>query len=394
MSITFGGVSTKTVLDAVSECIHEFDHLAIAVSYVQLSGWDLLLPLIGHSPHTVRLICTDQLAITDPAAIRAMRRSGVTVHAYTGPKIYHPKIFIASKAGQADQWVLGSANLSRSALTSSVEVVYGSRASDGEALVWFDTLFAHESSVFDETRLAALEASFAARIKGGIATARAKGVPSNIIAQDMGALETIEATFASLPITTVPLNIDKAGNNVRTLDRVKQVLDNVHLLKGKALNELKLLGFAHNTSYSELGTTTQDKTITDIATIWTRWLKNASLSELHAANPSGRLIQARKAFDAFWLLPEPITDYFLAYCTNPNPKIRRSLQAIELIANTERFLPSLSVDDILELSLMLDATSQLKPEVKNIVDDYLVNKGTRSWNVADRELILRAWKSA
>lgn len=394
MAIAFGGGADGSILQAISSGISDFDTLSIAVSYIQLSGWELLQPLIADKVDHVRLVCTDQLGITDPSAVRAMQMAGLTVHAYTGAKVYHPKIFIASRKGQPDRWVLGSANISRSALQSSVEAVFQSHDDDGGALTWFNTLFAQDSEPFDEARLAALELAFAARIKGALAAVRARPLPLRVLRQDAAASETVEAAFASLPDIVVPLNADKAGNNVRTLRRIKEVLDDAGQLREKALSEFKLIGLALDGGYTPVGQSARGKELAEIAKLWMSWLKYATQQEVQAANPSGRLAQARIAFDTFWSFPAPVREYFLNHATAPAPDIRLHLQAIELLANTGKRMPNLTVEDIQTLSKMLTATAQLQPRVRTIIEDYLANKGTRGWSEPDRVLVLQAWHNA
>lgn len=394
MALTFGGGAAGTVLQAVSDSITGFETLSIAVSYVQLSGWELLRPLIGAKANQVRLICTDQMGITDPAAVRAMQTAGLTVHAYTGTKVYHPKVFITSRAGQPTRWILGSANLSQSALQSGVEAVFASQDDNGEAAAWFEALFAQQSTPFDNTRLAALELAFAARLKGSLAAAQARPLTVPTIKQDPGSAEAVEAAFASLPDIVVPLNADKAGNNVRTLRRIKEILDDATQLEGKALSEFKLIGLARDGGYTPVGQSARNMTPSQIAERWMSWLKHATPQDIAAANPSGRLAQARLAFDTFWTFPAAVRTYFLQNSTSPARNIRPHLQTIELLANTGKRIPELTVRDVATLSKLLAATGQLQPRVRVAVRDYLENKGTRGWNEPDRELILRAWHAA
>jgi HKD family nuclease len=395
MTLAFGGTAQpKHIFKLIRDNIAGFDRLAIAVSYVQVSGWELLRPLIGAKANQVRLLCTDQFGITDPAAIRALQKAGVQVHAYDGKGVYHPKIYIASFANKSDRWVLGSPNLSRSALESGVEAAFTADDAQGQALAWFDDLFANKSHVFDAAKLQELEAAFAARIKGNLATARARPVAAAAVHRDPVAAEAIEAAFGALPNVVVPLNADKAGNNVRTLRRIKEVLDDPTQLKGKAFSEFKLIGLARDGGYTPTGIQAQGKSLAEIANIWMRWLKHATPVEIQAANPSGRLAQGAIAFETFWSFPQDVRDFFLANSTKPNNQTRPSLQVIELLANTGRRMPTLTMADVSTLSKLLGATEQLSPRIRTIIRDYLDNKGTRGWREPDRELILEAWRAA
>lgn len=395
MSLIFGGSGQAgSILKLVRTNITGFDRLAIAISYIQFSGWELLKPLIATKAGQVRLLCTDQFGITDPAAVRAMQKAGAAVHAYTGPGVYHPKIYVASFAAKPDRWVLGSANISRSALELGIEANFSADDVEGAALAWFDTLFALQSQPFNDARLQALEAAFSARIKGNLAAVRARPMVPIAVRRDMAAAETIEAAFGVLPDIVVPLNADKAGNNVRTLRRIKEVLDDPDQLEGKVLSELKLIGLARDGGYTEAGRDARGKSLGGVATVWMGWLKHATPSEIAAANPSGRLARGVIAFNTFWSFPPKIRDYFLANATNPDADTRPLLQVIELLANTGRPISTLTLNDVGTLAQMLDATEQLSPRVRSVVLDYLQNKGTRGWREPDRKLILEAWRDA
>lgn len=392
--LSIGGKENGTILQTISQNAEGFDRLSMAVSYVQLSGWEMIAPLLEGKYDRVRLICTDQMGITDPLAVKAMTNVGVTVHAYNGKRTYHPKLIIIERNDEPSSLIVGSANLSRSALDTSVEAAFTTTDDSGEALAWFEDIFANQSEAFDEARLKALEVSHAARLKGALAAAKAD--PSFAVEAEtsVAAGETIEASFASLPNIVVPLNADKAGNNVRTLRRIKELLDDPAHLEGKALSEFKLIGLAQDGGLSAIGNDANGRDLSGIAAVWMNWLKHATADEVNLANPSGRLLQARVAFETFWSFPEEVRDYFLDHAENPTHEIRPHLQTIELLANTGKRMPGLTVNDVKTLSQMLAATSQLSPRVERIVRDYLGNKGTRGWREPDRALILRAWQQA
>lgn len=394
MTLTFGGVQPSSIQGLIHENVLGFQRLAIAVSYVQLSGWELLKPLFAGKFSEVRLLCTDQFGITDAAAVRALQKAGVVVHAYTGDRVFHPKVYIASFHGKPDRWVMGSANLSGSALQTGVEAAFSEDDINGNAIAWFDQLFANGSQPFDDLRLKALERANVARIKGNLATAQAKQIPDAAVPNDPIAAETIEAVFGALPDIVVPLNADKAGNNVRTFRRIKEILDNPAQLTGKAFSELKLIGLARDGGYTVIGQQAQGRSIPEIAKIWMKWLKAAPSDEIAAANPSGRLARAAIAFETFWSFPEDVRNFFLANATHPTLATRRSLQVIELLANAGRAMPNLTLADVSTLSQLLAATAQLSPRVRAIVGDYLDNKGTRGWSEPDRKIILEAWRDA
>lgn len=67
---------------------------------------------------------------------------------------------------------------------------------------------------------------------------------------------------------------------------------------------------------------------------------------------------------------------------------------IELLANTGRSMATLTLNEIDTLAQLLEATEQLSPRVREVILDYLGNKGTRGWREPDRKLILEAWRDA
>ncbi len=120
--LSFGGDEEAVVLNSLKKVIRRFENIDLAVSYIQFSGWELLKPLIRGKESKVRVLCTDQLGITDPKAVADMQRAGVAIRAYSGSNVFHPKVVIVKKGGLTSVLV-GSANLSRSALVSGVEAV-------------------------------------------------------------------------------------------------------------------------------------------------------------------------------------------------------------------------------------------------------------------------------
>nr|WP_247711092.1 phospholipase D-like domain-containing protein [Qipengyuania vesicularis] len=373
----------------MKESIRNFEKIDLAISYIQFSGWEILKPLIRGKENRVRVLCTDQLGITDPKAVIAMQRAGVSIRAYDGSNVFHPKVVIVRNNG-SDCVLVGSANLSRSALVSGVEAISLIDDKEGKARDWFERLFSDRSVEFSTEILEKMETLYTARVKSNLVFARTQkeATASTDVAV---ATETIEAAFASLPSLVVPLNADKAANNVRTLKRIQAILDQPRLLEGKALSEFKLIGFAANGQLTPLGMQARGQQKETIARLWMQWLKQASTAEISSTSPSGMLEQTRIAFATFWRLPKVVREFYLTNCTAPAAEIRPLLQVIELLANTGRDYPSLRLKDLETLASMLDATGGLPAKTRAIVGDYLANKGTRGWREPDREIVLRAW---
>lgn len=73
----------------------------------------------------MRLVCTDQLGITQPAAVERALQSGVQIRNYSGGAVYHPKVYLAHDRNlRPTRFLLGSANLSTSALCERSRVCW------------------------------------------------------------------------------------------------------------------------------------------------------------------------------------------------------------------------------------------------------------------------------
>jgi HKD family nuclease len=112
-------------LQALEEVLRPAASIDLAVSYVKTLGWLHfvgVLQRIGMRPENVRLVVTDQFGITHPDALEKAMTAGASVRNYTGPGGYHPKVYLA-RASSDDPVgaIVGSANLSDSALTDGIE---------------------------------------------------------------------------------------------------------------------------------------------------------------------------------------------------------------------------------------------------------------------------------
>ena len=147
------------------QALHELadgaDTLSVAVSYLQVSGWELFHHHTSKlDQNKMRIVCTDQLGITHPAAVQRAISSGVQVRNFTGSGIYHPKVYLAhDRTGKATRFLLGSANLSTSAFTSSVEAGVLSEETVGLKTLhgWFNELFEKRTEAFTPERLRKME---------------------------------------------------------------------------------------------------------------------------------------------------------------------------------------------------------------------------------------------
>lgn len=402
--------NSTTFKQALSEVAQGAETLSLAVSYLQVGGWELF------RQHTqelnlpkMRIVCTDQMGITPPAAVRRVQESGAQIRNYNGTATYHPKVYLAhDKNGKPTRFLLGSANLSSSAFTKSVEagVISADDAGLNTLNHWFDDLFSNHSDEFSPQTLQEMEvkwkvaASYRARtrmrVRRGVIIPAKEEAPS-LESEDIDALEDV---FATLQPPIGLLNMDYAGNNIRNVERVREVLSDwdtvitdsapVH---GKHRNELKLLGFAQGKTLTDLGIKAKAANdIEKIAVLWTQWLQHTPDSDLDAVN--SKLPITKRVFKQFWQLKDEVRDYFIAHAERPSDSIRPVLQVIELLCNASDVVQEFSLEDIETLAPLIRRPEAIPEFIREDVHGYLVNKGTRSWDTPDRRILPLAWRRA
>lgn len=382
---------------ALRELIRGADTLSVAVSYLQVGGWEMFHKEVGQlSLPRMRIVCTDQLGITHPEAVKRALKKEVRVRNFAGEFTYHPKVFLAHNAsGRATRFLLGSANLSASAFSDSIEVgILGDEAKPVRTLdKWFNNLFDRHSVDFTPESLAELERKWkeqaAQRAKNRLRKRRDAGTGLPPEPEDTDTLDDVLATIR-LPIGL--LNIDYGGNNVRNIDHLRKVLSIPReRLDQKQKSELKLLGFAFpDGELTALGRqAAASRTNMDVALLWCRWLKRTSNAELEKSHP--RLLVAKRVFPQFWRLRLEVRNYFLSNVQNRRE--RRILQTIELLCNASAVVDELSLDDIRTLFGLLNS-DRVPVYIKEDVEEYFGNKGQRSWDSDDRREIPIAWKEA
>lgn len=113
----------QDIFQRLRNLVHGAETLSVAVSYLQVGGWELFRHHThGLSLPKMRIVCTDQMGITPPAAVKLAQADQVQIRNFSGDVTYHPKVFLAhDRSGHATRCLLGSANLSSSAFTTSVE---------------------------------------------------------------------------------------------------------------------------------------------------------------------------------------------------------------------------------------------------------------------------------
>ena len=75
VSLALNEPGGPNVFDYVAEAFRGADHVGIAVSYVQESGWRILEPIVPTG--STRMVIDDQMGITQPSAIRIALENNV-----------------------------------------------------------------------------------------------------------------------------------------------------------------------------------------------------------------------------------------------------------------------------------------------------------------------------
>jgi len=103
-------------------------------------------------------------------------------------------------------------------------------------------------------------------------------------------------------------------------------------------------------------------------------------------------VLSKRALAQFWRLSPEVREYFLANAVNPRD--RRLVQAIEILCNAKEVVQEFSLDDFRTLAPLLNQSERLPPHIRGEISHYFDDKGTRSWNFADRRTVPEAWRAA
>jgi HKD family nuclease len=376
----------------------------IAVSYVKLGGWQLVqkeFARAGIGASAIRVIATSQLGITQPQAVDAIRKSGAMIRNYFGRRVFHAKVIVAyDDSGAAMGAIVGSANLSESALNRAVEC--GIRTTDRSVLeelrAWFDSLIADDRQTreFSDADLQFLKetwkTSSALRLRQSL-RAPITVARSGLLKADPEALEDL---FVSVTLPIATLNVDHAGNNIRNLRHLLEVLHAFPRSSGnlrvetKQRSDLRLLGLlAHGKALTALGKDARRcKSETELARLWCNWASRASDADLDAINP--RISAFKRAADRFWMLQDAVRRFF--FDNRMQTAQRRTLQAIELFCNASDVVSGLEIDDFRRLARAIESPD-LPNALRTAARDYFNNKGGRTWRDDDRRIMLEAWRA-
>lgn len=364
-------------------------------------------PTFGLTLPKFWVVCTDQFGTTQPAAVEEALRSHVQIRNFAGTVVYHPKVYLAHDVrGRPVRFLVSSANLSSAAFSNSIEAgILGEDPGGLRTLsTWFDDLFQRHSAEFTPETLRRMEENWrsaaAQRARARLRVRRSQVVPPRaalvgLEAEDVDALEDV---FATVQVPIGMLNMDYAGNNIRNVRRVREVLAEWDTIRtstraaaGKQRSELKLLGFAEGPRLTALGRAAAAAgSEEEVARLWCAWLQHADDAQLLATN--SRLQLAKRVFPQFWRLQDEVRDYFLANAENPSD--RRTLKTIELLCNGSDVVQALSLDDVRTLTPLFGQLRRLPEFIRAAIRDYKDNKGMRGWEFPDRRIVPQAWREA
>lgn len=383
-----------TFASKLSEATTSARAVDIAVSYLQMSGWFLIEQALERVRGTaIRILTTDQMNVTQPAVLRAAIRRGIRVKCYRGSRVFHPKVYIIhGRRATGDVAFLGSANISASGLEQGIEA--GIRVSEPRLFRrlarWFSVLFSDpDTENVDEAFVADYEKRWKKTAQTRVSLRRAvSGAKRGRITLSPVDAEVLEDVFSSIRLPVATLGLDHAGNNVRNVARLIDVLKRYPSVGGKEYSELHLLGFIHGGKLSRLGQSAKRCRSADaVVKLWTSWIKRTSDADLTGVNP--RLTSFKHAADRFWRLKADVRSYFLREQTNPDE--RETLQTIELCCSGSDVVESLSLSDFRAMAPSIVSASGVTAFMKRAIADYRDNKGSRSWSSNDRRVVLKAW---
>jgi len=110
-------------LRVITDCFENAKRADMVVAYIQQSGVTLLQDSLGRIGHAARLVCSLDMDVTDPAAIKALMAKGARVKVYkTDRGAMHAKLWLFKDGRGGWRCIIGSANLSAGGLRNNVEV--------------------------------------------------------------------------------------------------------------------------------------------------------------------------------------------------------------------------------------------------------------------------------
>ena len=118
----------------LKDSIANADRIDIIVSFLMKSGVDLIIDDLKNSNAQIRILTSNYLNITQPYALYIIKKElpNLKLHFYDVPnKSFHPKAYIFHNNEDSEIYV-GSSNLSKGALTTSIEWNYHFTKSENE----------------------------------------------------------------------------------------------------------------------------------------------------------------------------------------------------------------------------------------------------------------------
>jgi HKD family nuclease len=112
------------LIETLRSCLRNCYECKIAVAYIRSSGLNPIIndfETILSKGGKVKILTSNQLGITEMEAIQSLLDAGIEIKVYiNSTKTFHPKTYIF-KGKIKNEYIIGSSNLSRSALFDDVE---------------------------------------------------------------------------------------------------------------------------------------------------------------------------------------------------------------------------------------------------------------------------------
>lgn len=117
----------------LKKSIKNADHIDIIVSFLMKSGVNLILDDLKKSNAEIRILTTDYLKITQPEALYILKGEvpNLKLNFFSQSKSFHPKAYIFHNENDSEIYI-GSSNLSKGALTTSIEWNYHFKKSENK----------------------------------------------------------------------------------------------------------------------------------------------------------------------------------------------------------------------------------------------------------------------
>jgi len=117
---------------ALKESIRNAESIDIIVSFLMESGVRLIIDDLKKSNLKIRILTTKYLNITQPEALYILKselKDNLDLRFYSEPNSFHPKAYIFHNKDDSEIYI-GSSNVSKGALTTSIEWNYHFKKSE------------------------------------------------------------------------------------------------------------------------------------------------------------------------------------------------------------------------------------------------------------------------